>query len=87
VWIAGSLVSNFVGRAFFDADTLDSFRDATTADAVACVILIAAAALGVIVVRQVSEAMERKHAVPVVPAVTTPPQPDGPATNPWLVGG
>ena len=54
--------------AFFDADTIDSFRDATTADAVACVILIAAAALGVIVVRQVSEAMERTHAVPAVPA-------------------
>jgi len=47
-------------------------------------ILIAAAALGVIVVRQVSEAMERKHAVP---AVTTPPEPDVPARNPWLVGG
>ena len=88
VWIIGSLVSNGVGRAFFDADTIDSIRDATAADAVACVILVAAAALGVIVVRQLSEAMERKHAD--VLAVTTPPppqQPDGPAANPWLVGG
>jgi hypothetical protein len=90
VWIIGSLVSNLVGRAFFDADTIQSFRDATSADAVASLILIVAAALGVIVIRQVSGAMERKHAVATVPAVpeaTVRPEPDGPATNPWLVGG
>lgn len=79
LWIIGSFGGNVAGRAFFNADTLDALRGATIADAVSSAILVAGGAVAIVVVRQLTEAIQRKEReVQATPAMA-PLGPEPPA--------
>jgi hypothetical protein len=59
-WVIGSLVENVAGRLLFNAEELDSIAAAARFDVVSIGLMLVAAVLAVFVVRQITEAQERR---------------------------
>ena len=87
LWIAGSLIGNVSGRLFFSADTVDALRGATIADAIASAILVGAGIVAVTVVREVTEAIQRKQreveATPAMSPLGSEPPPQLATDTGW----
>jgi len=80
LWIAGSLIVNLSSRLSSGADTVDALRGATIADAVGIALFVGAGIVAVTVVKEVTEAIQRKygevHAAPAMaPRESEPPPP------------
>jgi hypothetical protein len=75
LWLIGSFGGNIAGRAFFNADTLDALHSATIVDAVSSAILAAGGVVAIVLVRELTSAIESTRAG----AATTA----APAAQPW----